>query len=131
MGALESFEAATLHLLMPTGESESYDKTVREANRLLLRTLKDDVVHVYDVSKPGQTFFMLDRLIFNLVERSRVLVLPLGPKIFTGLSCILAINYFPRVTVWRISGLDRTAAINRVPSGRVISVLVSLKNAIR
>lgn len=125
MGALENLEAATARVFAPSGESVEYDRAVNEANDILLRSLNEDYVYIYDVKRPDLCFNILDRLVFSFIGDRRVVILPFGPKVFGLIAIFTAINFYPDVTVWRVSGAHRAVPLNRTASGRMIRLDVT------
>ncbi|MGJ5129643.1 hypothetical protein [Bradyrhizobium oligotrophicum] len=122
LGAIEFLEPAVAWTFIPYGEDVRYDRAVQNANKELLNALNPDKIIRYDVADPYRCFAELESLSYGLLDTSRPIIIPFGPKIFSLLSFLVAAIHLPHVTVWRVSGEQVGTPDDRIASGNVISV---------
>jgi hypothetical protein len=124
LGALEFLEPASAWAFFPTGEDQRYDRAVEAANKPLREILPEGNILEYDVKEPLGCLVHLEGLVYGLVQNSRTILLPFGPKVFF-LSCILVASiHAPSVTVWRVSGEKNFRPGDRIESGSVVTLRV-------
>jgi hypothetical protein len=85
---------------------------------LLLDELQESRVVQYDVRRPFECFMKLHALAHGAVERSRPIVVPFGPKIFTLCGLLVSASN-SAVAVWRVSGGQSDSPVDHAASGRV------------
>ncbi len=119
LGSIDYLEVPTVRLFMPRGPDERFGEAVDAANRLLIDEAGNDFVFPYDVMQPNSTYAKLESLVSGLLEEFRPVIIPLGPKIFSAISMVLAIKLFPRVCVWRTSAGTGEEMSDTVASGDV------------
>lgn len=124
LGALEFLEPTAAWAFIPTGEDRRYDDAVKEANRSLEVMLSDDRSMSYSVEEPARVHAVLETLVYGLVQRSRPILIPFGPKIFSLCCLLIAQNYAPSVTVWRVSGETLARPGDRQASGKIVTMKV-------
>lgn len=127
LGALEFLEPAASWGFLPTGYDARYYQTVIQANRPLLQSIPREHLFEYSVQNPLSCFQALEGLVYGLVQDSRPVLLPFGPKIFALICMLVAQAHFPKVTVWRVSGEQEGEKIDREPSGQIIRLPVSFR----
>lgn len=120
LGALEYLEPTAAWAFIPTGEDRRYDDAVKEANRNLEAMLSDDRSMTYLVDRPIRVHATLETLVYGLLQRSRPILIPFGPKIFTLCCLLVARSYAPDVTVWRVSGETLSRPGDREASGNIV-----------
>lgn len=118
MGATEYLQASRVIAFSPISPIAEYEGHVETANRTLLRELGERDVIRYLVSDPARTLAILDSSIRGLEETHNVVILPLGPKIFT-VSALLAQRYHSEASVWRVSSGRHDAPRDIKPSGHL------------
>lgn len=116
LGAVEYLEPSTMWALVPQSSVRQYDRSLRSANRPLLRQVGSSRLLEYDVQDPNATFAVLISLVAHLSRHSSVLLLPSGPKVLVLLS--LLIGCLRRdVAVWRVSAGVEEPPVDRQASG--------------
>lgn len=124
LGALEFLEPTAAWAFIPGGEDRRYDDAVNEANRNLEAMLLEERSMRYLVDQPTRTYASLENLVYGLLQHSRPILIPFGPKIFSLCCLLVATVYAPEVTVWRVSGASLARPGDRKASGKVISMRV-------
>jgi hypothetical protein len=109
MGATEYVQASKVIAFVPTSPITEYEPELRRANESLLVELADRDVIEYSVGDPVGTLAILDSAIRGLEEEHNVVILPLGPKIFSVLA-LLVQPFHADSSVWRVS-----SGRNRLP----------------
>lgn len=116
MGATEYLQASRVIAFSPISQIAEYEGHVEIANRSLLRELSDRDIIKYSVGDPARTLAILDSSIRGLEETHNVVILPLGPKLFT-VCALLAQRYHSESSVWRVSSGRHDAPRDVKPSG--------------
>jgi hypothetical protein len=122
LGALEDLEPAEAWAFRPTGHVAAYDREIDKSNSDFLGELDPNHVLRYDVNSPLQLFSSLESVVYGSLSSRRVVIIPFGLKLFALGGCLVALQHFPRVNVWRVSGETLTKAVNRVPNGWISQV---------
>ena len=125
LGLLEELEPAETFLFLPTGEDESYDTILLDRNRDLLSSPDTHAIE-YEVSQPHEALTYLESLVHRLVGEYRVVILPLGPKIFSLSALLVGLVYPLDVAVWRLSADDGRDPQDRRASGHVVGLRVTV-----
>lgn len=126
LGAKEFLDPRQWWIFEPDSINEDYRAAVRAANEgLWEEAYAHGQVLTYAIASPVQTYVTLDSLVSKLSESSRVIIVPLGPKIF-AISAILIGLGRSDVTVWRVTEGRGAAPVQRIPTGAVIGVSVRL-----
>lgn len=103
VGAMDMLEPERTYCLYATGVDKRFEKAVFR-NNLDFSFLDDaSLLMPYLLARPDALYFELRRLVeFELRERN-VLILPLGPKLFSAVATVVALELHPSVMVWRHS----------------------------
>jgi hypothetical protein len=127
LAALETLEPSGTLVLLPSGISTSYDEVVKERNEIVLAD-KSSTRYVYDVTDPYGTLSDLEATVAALSREHRVVVVPLGPKIFALCSILTALVHETNVTVWRLSADSDRRAEDRGCDGSVVGLRVRIQS---
>lgn len=100
-GVVEMLEPDILALYLPLGDETEYTIELQKENRRVL-SVGGEPIH-YSLRDPGSLFLSLVATGERLAERSRLVLVPLGPKLFTALSVAAALSIGPEVGVWKAS----------------------------
>lgn len=119
LGCIDYLEIPEIRLFMPRGPDERFQKAVESANELLVAEIGQTNLLHYDVMDPGDAFEKLESLLFGISAHFRPVIIPLGPKIFSAVSIILAMRLSPLVCVWRTSSGAGEESSDRKASGQV------------
>lgn len=116
LGVLDDLEPADTTVFEPVGFDEAYDRKINERNRNFISGVPLHRRFRYDVTSPYASFLTLSSAVSALSSVDRVVILPLGPKIFALMSLLIASVEQETVTIWRLSAdvlgepIDRKAA---------------------
>lgn len=122
LGTIEYLEPTNVLVFVPRGEDRRYDDAVNQANRNLRDMLRDERVMNYTVDAPARVYAILENLVFGLLQASRPVLIPFGPKIFTLCCLLIARTYAPQITVWRVSGETFAKPGDRRASGKIVTL---------
>lgn len=126
LGTVEYLEPTAAWVFIPTGEDRRYDDAVKQANRDLRDMLSDERAMAYNVDSPAWVHSILESLVYGLLQTSRPILIPFGPKIFSLCCLLVARAYAPQITVWRVSGEMHARPGDRDASGKVIALRTRL-----
>jgi hypothetical protein len=88
-------------MFVPHGRDPRYRIDVENVNREVL--VKAEKMMDYSIEDPYRLALTLERLVLSRIEECRLLLVPLGPKIFTAACLVAAQRLHPQVSVWRFS----------------------------
>jgi hypothetical protein len=88
-------------MFVPDGRDPRYRRDVESVNREVLA--KAEKTMDYSIEDPYRLALTLERLVLSRIEECRLLLVPLGPKIFTAACLVTAQRLHPLVSVWRFS----------------------------
>ncbi len=127
LGAFELLEPSRAWSFRPYGGPERYGTDVLSANRPLLEILGSEAVFDYDVSAGADLLYALDSFVFALESEYRLVLIPMGPKIF-ALSCLLLGlgSDRSRPAVWRIGERVYDTARDVREDGSIVGIRVDM-----
>lgn len=125
LGVLEDFEPRIFWVFRPSGHDERYTKAINKVNKTFIEVTPAGCEISYPVLKPIELFTSLESLVHGALQRNRVVLVPLGPKIFALSSMLVSMIHFPRVAVWRVSSGPYSKPVNRHANGSVVGVDVT------
>lgn len=129
LGVVEYIDAEEAWLFHTrVAADNAYSRSVSDANEALRARVGSERVCEYELDDWVGTLNVLDALVAGLVRRARVVCVPMGPKPFAFLNCVLALAR-PEVSLWRVSTGAFAAVQERVPNGRVLSAIVKFELA--
>ena len=117
-GVVEMLEPDILALYMPVGDEAEYVVELQKENRRVLSV--GGQATRYTLRDPGSLFLSLVATGEHLVERSRLVLVPLGPKIFTALSIVAALSIGPEIGVWKASSGRGVGMVDAKASGEPV-----------
>lgn len=126
-GVVEMLEPDILALYLPLGDEAEYINELQNENRRVLSVGGEPIR--YSLREPDSLFFSLIATGERLVERSRLVLVPLGPKIFTALSVAAALSIGPEVGVWKASSGRGVGMIDAQVRGDPVVFRVSRTSA--
>lgn len=125
LGTLDYLEPAMVWAFVPHGDDINYDNATAKANKDMYELLEPGHVQQYHIDHPYTYFRTIENLVYGLLQDTRPILIPFGPKIF-ALTCMLVAQiHSPRVTVWRVSGEQSAEPTDRIASGKIISLSVT------
>lgn len=102
LGAAEYLQATKVVAFFPDSPVEEFSPEVERSNRLILSQLcPEEIVH-YRVDDPEMTLARVHSVVTGLCISHNVVLLPLGPKIFSLVSLLERLIQ-PEISVWRVS----------------------------
>lgn len=122
LGTIEYLEPTAAWVFIPTGEDRRYDDAVNQANRDLKEMISEERALNYNVDSPARVYALLESLTYGLLQKSRPILVPFGPKIFCLCCLLVARTYAPNITVWRVSGETHASPGDREANGKIISL---------
>ncbi len=122
VGAKEYLELKDLWAFISEGGDTRYADKVRENNELLWDEVELDRIIEYPLSDPYGVFVLLESQLFGILRQGRVLMLPMGPKIFALASMVAALHHHPEVGVWRVR--QKETPVPRVANGKLYGLTV-------
>jgi len=129
LGVVESHEPADVWCFIPSGVDDRYDKKVMRENKLLFEMIPNERRLVYDVMRPFAAAEAIQGILRATTGTHRMMVVPLGAKVFCLAALTVALAYEGRLNVWRVSsGLNRVPA-ERVAGGAVCGIRLLLDRA--
>jgi len=116
-GLIEYFDAREVYLFHT--DNDEYLKSIESANENLLKQVDANHIIAYPLLDLEYTFSILSNLCLNLSDDYRIIIAPLGPKPFSVMSLIVAMN-ISNIDIWRISGENNAHLENRVSTNDVL-----------
>jgi len=119
IGALEYLDPSSAFAFSPIGIDERFDREVFTANEAVFDVIAGHRIVYYRVMAPYDTYWQMRSLIFSLIGSARVVLVPMGPKIFSSL-CLVGQRVFgDEISVWRASGHTLAGARDVSASGEI------------
>jgi len=126
LGLSSYFDSGSDFLFIPRSKEEKFENTIKENNKELLYQTKDSNIFYYNIDQPYSTYIDLRSLILSVRDYSRPVIVPLGPKILSAISIVIAMELYPDLPVWRVSSEHTEKPVERGPSGDLISFTVQI-----
>jgi hypothetical protein len=102
MGIISQLEPSIAYGLWGTGVDERFDTAVKRANfDFQFPGFNTRILH-YQVKDPKGAFELLENIVYGLARDNRVIVVPMGPKLFSALAALVGMKYFGDIAVWRV-----------------------------
>lgn len=114
IGAAEYLEPGDTWLFVPTSPEEKYLREVQAQNKELLLERKAKQLE-YEVLSPVDAYHTLLSLVRGMRNVARPILLPFGPKIFFGLSLLVAM-VIDEAAVWFVDGENTSSSDESQPS---------------
>lgn len=123
IGAQDYLEPDELYAFHPIGTDVEFEKAILKANSNFDFVGDSEKVIAYPLLDPAALLDNLLTLIDFKRQSYRVMLLPMGPKIFAALCLVVALRFHPDVRVWRFSTEDpsRSHVKDAYPSGERVS----------
>lgn len=113
-------------LFIPKGKDERFERSVRQNNQLLIDSIPRNHIFTYDVCNPYKTYLDLRETMLAIMDVSRPVVVPLGPKIFSALCVVFSLEMKGRVPIWRVSSELQEEPVDRKASGSRFKFVIAL-----
>src|SRR5207237_63415 len=106
LGVFDSIECSASLVFVPIGPDPRYLADVLTANQPLLDVVGQQGRVDYDLNHPLDVMQKLASVCGGLVNDHRIIVVPMGPKIFALCTLLVAWNLQFAASVWRVSSGD-------------------------
>lgn len=106
IGAQDYLEPDEMYAFHPTGADPRFEKAILKANSSFDFVGDPERVVAYPLHDPAALLDTLLALIDFKRRTHRVMLLPMGPKIFAALCLVVALRFHPDIRVWRFSTED-------------------------
>lgn len=103
IGAQDFLEPDELYAYFPIGTDPEFEECITKANSGFDFVGAPERVISYPILQPEALLDSLFDLIDYKRRSHRVMILPMGPKLFAALSLVVALRFHPEVRVWRYS----------------------------
>jgi hypothetical protein len=123
MGIISQLEPSVSVCLWGTGVDPQFDSAVKRANFEFDFPGFNTRVLKYNIGDPQGAYELLESIVYGLVREYRIIVVPMGPKLFTALAALVGMQYFGEVAVWRVQH-SRVQPSDSVPSSTVVRVVL-------
>ena len=131
LGIVEYIEPNRTWLFKPLSDDNIFNKKILRANKNLLEISPSENIIEYELNKPYSSFKRLESLTLSFLDRSRVIVVPLGPKIFFALSVIISLKYYPLISLWRVSSDHSDNILDKIPTGELFFLKAIIQKKFR
>jgi hypothetical protein len=130
LGVFELLEPARAWAFRPNSEDRRFVEALARSNEALLRSLGDGAVLDYWVSSGVEILYALDSFLFSLEKSHRVVLLPMGPKIF-ALACLLLglDRRAERPAVWRVGEARYGDPVDVAEDGSIVGIRVTFSES--
>jgi len=129
VGAVEFLDPSSTFCFFPVGSDPRFEGRVLEANAPILEIINESRLIRYPVLSPYQIYWEMRTLILSLLGVSRLVLVPMGPKIFCSLCLICQRAFGDELSVWRASGHSLENARDAEAEGSVVGY--TLDRAVR
>lgn len=125
IGALELIEPSQAWAFVPSSDDPRFTDAVTDANRQLIASIGSGACLPYPVLDPLESYYLLDSFLFSVREWNRVVLLPMGPKIF-ALCCLIQglSTAEARPAVWRVGARSEGLPLESEPRGQIVGLTV-------
>lgn len=125
VGLINKVEPQLTICLHGTGRDPRFETAVREANLNFDFGIGNVQLAKYNLNNPAAAFSYIDHLMYGMIDRYRVLAIPLGPKLIAALLALLSVRYFGKVAYWRVVE-ERAQYKNAFPGNDIIAIELDL-----
>lgn len=131
LGMVETFEPASVFAYVPRGTDKRFDRQVDRVN-LPLFTDRHFVNRIeYGVNGPANTLIDLKERLLAVKDKSRVVLVPSGPKLFSAISILCGYIYSPDICVWRVSSRLQEETAQKYADGSIVAFRVQINSSRR
>lgn len=116
MGIISQLEPTISYCFWGAGIDKRFDTAVRDANfgfdfaGFATREVR------YLLNDPKGSYDLLEAVTYGLIQQHNVIIVPMGPKLFSLLAALIGMRYVGQVAIWR-PVQDRRDAPDASPSG--------------
>jgi hypothetical protein len=117
IGISNNLDTEKTFLFIPRGKDTRFENKVISNNKLLIDDTPKNHIFYYDISNPFKTYVDLRETMLAIMDITRPVIVPLGPKIFSALCVIFSKEMDCEVPVWRVSSEHHETPVDRKSSG--------------
>ena len=121
LGAFELLEPARAWAFKPISQDVRYSDALNLANEQLIDSVGRNRVFPYPVGDPASTFSAVESFVFSMMDEYRLVLIPMGPKIF-ALVCLLValVDSANAPAVWRVGERAYQSPLDAVSDGSLV-----------
>lgn len=128
-GVFELLEPNKTWAFLPDSNSPEYAAALVTANRLLLHNMAASDVLTYPVLQPLEIYIRLESFVRSLNASNRLVLVPMGPKVFALCCFLLALGDEPnRPAVWRVGDMAPSPMVDVHPLGSIVGLKVNFSD---
>ena len=120
IGAIEYLDPSGIWTFLPKGADPQFFKDLLHANDALWPLVDPSHQREYPIDDPYLVFSELRGLLASLSQRSRVVIVPGGPKLFSALSILGKFELGEEVSIWRASTHEYSEPRDVQPTGHIV-----------
>jgi hypothetical protein len=120
IGAIEYLDPSGIWAFMPVGSDRRFFKDLIHSNEALWPLVDRSHQLEYPVKDPYLVFSELRGLVASLSRRSRVVIVPGGPKLFSALSILTKLELGEEISIWRASTHEFNEPRDVRPAGEIV-----------
>lgn len=120
LGLINLIEPQNAICMYAEGHDTRYENSVKKANLEFRFPGTNASAIAYDLYNPALTYQYVSSTIRNLQPKYRVSLIPMGPKILSCLFTLASIDFFGKVTLWRV--VRNPTARNSEEDGNAIAL---------
>ena len=120
VGAIEYLNPSGIWAFIPVGSDHRFIKDLNHANEALWPLVDRSHQLEYAINEPYLLFSELRGLVASLSRRSRVVIVPGGPKLFSALSILAKLELGDEISIWRASTHEFNEPRDVKPDGGVV-----------
>ncbi|MDB2330945.1 hypothetical protein N9V74_04455 [Alteromonas sp.] len=124
LGIYNYLEPDNSFAFIPKSLNAEFERDIKNNNLSLLNSIPSQQTFDYSVYRPYDVYVDLKSLAMVLSETSRVIIVPLGPKILSAISLIIGIELYPNISVWRVSSLHSEEPVDRVADKEILQTII-------
>lgn len=126
VGLVNRLEPRLTVCFRAVGHDVRYEEACRKANLDFDFGGSNIQVGSYPILDPIAAYSYIENIIFGMTRNFRVVIVPLGPKIFAAIATLIAIQNIGSVAIWRVAAhmdvSDVTADVEFIQFGIDLSV---------
>ncbi len=119
VGIVEYFDPSGTWAFIPNGSDSRYREDITESNKSLWPFVLPKRCVEYNVNQPIQLYSELRGLVEVLSKRSRVIIVPAGPKIFSAIAILVGLEIGNEVSLWRASNNHQSPLADTLPENDI------------
>jgi hypothetical protein len=123
MGIISQLEPGISYGMWGKGVDDRFDAAVSRANFNFDFPGFNTEILSYNVRDPKGAFELLENVVYGLARDYRVIIVPMGPKLFTAVAAFVGMKYFGDVAIWRVQQSHGTPADSVAAESCVVAKL--------